>query len=153
MSSKLFLPLIIVLGCAAPASAQQYSDEAALAGWIDGPATAQTAVYSPSPSRRTSSGNQGLAMAVSSAPMKGTHSAPGNFALRQLGKNSLPPTRLNRFAAQGGEAVFGGETDDSGWPRFYSFTNEHRLERAMEYNPDLTTNHKGGAPSAWDYPQ
>lgn len=113
-------------------------------GWYDGPAGVS---HMSAPTR---SANLGLPVVSSSCPTKGSYAAPGNFALRQMGKKTLPPTRLNSFVRQGGEAVFGDE--GIGLPPFQSFTEEHRIERAMERNPDLTTGHKMDGPSAWDFP-
>lgn len=88
----------------------------------------------------------------SSAPLKGTYNAPGNLALRQLGRNSLPPTRLTGFVKDGGNAVFGDEGELL--PPFLKFEPKHRIERAIEKrSPDLTTNHRISTPSAWDFPE
>jgi hypothetical protein len=102
--------------------------------------------------KTTNQGDQlGLPGTVTSAPVKGGGNCPGNFALKQLGKNTLPPTKLNSLVKDGGEAVFGG--DGVLLPRYFTFDESHRMERAMEKNPDLTTNHKIGSPSAWDFPK
>lgn len=104
-------------------------------------------------SRRTGTNAVGgLKSTSSSRPVAGGGKAPGNLALKQFnGKQTLPPTRLNSFVRQGGDAVFGGDGDYL--PRFNTFTPDHRIERAMEQNPNLTTNHKIGSPSAWDFPE
>ncbi len=147
--SKLFLVMLVSLVTAGPVAAQDAlssrADTGTTGGWSDG-----TAGNDNGPSSNTRTGNPGLPMVSSSSPLKGGYAAPGNFALRQLGKNSLPPTRLNSFVRQGGEAVFGDE--GIFLPPFDSFTEEHRIERAMERNPDLTTNHRISGPSAWDFP-
>lgn len=98
------------------------------------------------------SGNQsvGLPTVSSGRPGNGGR-APGNLALKQLGKSTLPPTRLNSFVRQGGEDVYGG--DGPLLPCFNKFTKERRIECGMKENPDLTTNHKISKPSAWDFPE
>lgn len=93
----------------------------------------------------------GLPGTVTSAPVNGGGNCPGNLALKQLGKNTLPPTKLNNLVRQGGESVYGG--DGVLLPKYFTFDTSHRMERGMEQNPDLTTNHKIGSPSAWDFPQ
>lgn len=148
--SKLLVVMLVSLVSVAPVAAQDASysqaDTGAMGGWSDGP----TAGNSYGPSRPTGNGNLGLPAVSSGSPLKGGYAAPGNFALRQMGRNTLPPTRLNSFVRQGGEAVFGDE--GYGLPPFNSFTEEHRIERAMERNPELTTNHRMAGPSAWDFP-
>jgi hypothetical protein len=99
----------------------------------------------------TTNRNRGLQSVSTSAPQRRGGSAPGNLALKQLGKSTLPPTKLNKLVRLGGESVFGG--DGPVLPTYDKFTPEHRLERAMEQNPDLTTGHKLNSPSAWDIPE
>ncbi|MBY0551651.1 MAG: hypothetical protein K2W95_30490 [Candidatus Obscuribacterales bacterium] len=90
--------------------------------------------------------------AASSAPVRGTMFAPGNLALRQMAKSTLPPTRLEGFVHNSGksEAIYGDE--GIYLPPFDSFTADHRIEAGIN-SPDLTTGHKSNAPSAWDFPQ
>lgn len=90
--------------------------------------------------------------AASSAPVRGTMFAPGNLALRQMGKSTLPPTRLEGFVHNSGnsENIYGDE--GVYLPPFDSFTADHRIEAGIN-SPDLTTGHKSNAPSAWDFPQ
>jgi hypothetical protein len=96
--------------------------------------------------------NKGLRETLNSGPQKNSRQVPGNFALKQLvGKKELPPTRLEGFVKLGGEAVFGDE--GVFLPQQKCFEEKNRIERAMEYNPDLTTGHNIQAPSAWDFPQ
>ena len=56
---------------------------------------------------------QGLALSrtVSGMPAAGTHHAPSSLALRAVGKSHLPPTRLESFVANSGnaEAIYGME--------------------------------------------
>lgn len=94
----------------------------------------------------------GSSGAASSAPIKGTMFAPGNLALRQMGKMTLPPTRLEGFVKASGknDAIYGGEGEYL--PKFESFTEEHRIGTGIT-SPYLTTGHKSALPSSWDYPE
>ena len=66
---------------------------------------------------------------------------------------ALPPTTLDSFVAQSGnnDAIYGDEGED-GPPPYESFTAEHRIERGIT-SGGLTTGHRSGLPSSWDYPQ
>lgn len=94
----------------------------------------------------------GLPQASSSSPMAGGGSAPGNLALKQLGKKSLPPTRLESFVQNSGRNpnIYG----DEGvlLPPLFTFQQSNRIESGMNM-PDLTTKHRMNGPSAWDFPQ
>lgn len=94
----------------------------------------------------------GSSGAASSAPIKGTMIAPGNLALRQMGKHTLPPTRLEGFVRNSGlnDAIYGG--DDIALPKYFGFTEEHRIGAGI-HAPDLTTHHASALPSSWDYPE
>ncbi|MBX9723131.1 MAG: hypothetical protein K2X81_17140 [Candidatus Obscuribacterales bacterium] len=103
------------------------------------------------------SGPWGQSGAVTSAPFAGTNIAPGNMALRQVGRVTLPPTQLTSFVKDSGmnDAIYGDEgTDDK--PPVDNFTEEHRIEAGMGMNVGLTTGHKCSTidcPPAWGYPQ
>lgn len=98
-------------------------------------------------------GPGGSSGAASSAPFAGTYTAPGNFALKQMGRNTLPPTRLESFVRNSGynDAIYGDEGED-GLPPYFGFDGGHTIESGMNA-PELTTGHKSDAPSAWGYPQ
>ncbi|MBY0547464.1 MAG: hypothetical protein K2W95_09245 [Candidatus Obscuribacterales bacterium] len=133
-----------------PVFAQGRADTGAYGGWSNG----ETAGNYYGDAGNTYNQNIGLSPASSGNPLA-NGSSPGNLALRQLGKRTLPPTRLSGFVKAGGDAVFGGdrpllpfsENRDKG------FTTENHLENAMLQCPDLTTNHRISSPSAWDFPQ
>ena len=99
------------------------------------------------------SGPGGSSGAASSAPFAGTYTAPGNFALKNMGRNTLPPTRLESFVRNSGmnDAIYGDE-GENGLPPYFGFSEGHRIERGINA-PELTTGHKSDAPSAWGYPQ
>jgi hypothetical protein len=102
----------------------------------------------------SAAGPGGESGAATSAPYQGTYAAPGNFALRQAGRNTLPPTNLDSFVWQAGghrEHIYGDEGTD-GPPPYNCFNYVHHIEIGIN-NPGLTTNHKSDAPMAWDYPQ
>jgi hypothetical protein len=96
----------------------------------------------------------GQSGAATGAPFAGTFAAPANMALRQIGRGTLPPTRLTSFIQDSGmsEAIYGDEGTD-GPPPFEGFDESHRIERGMVTSGELTTGHKSDAPSAWGYPQ
>jgi hypothetical protein len=148
MSPKLLVIVMIGIASSTPVAAQDAFYSQADTGVAN--RSSQTSGGSRGSSARTRTTAR-LPGVTSGAPLRGGSAAPGNFALRQLGRNTLPPTRLNSFVNQGRDAVFGDEGRD-GLPPYFSFTEEHRIERAMEHNPELTTNHHFGSPSAWDFP-
>lgn len=87
-------------------------------------------------------------------PIPGTFIAPTNLALRNEGKFVLPITNLDSFVAQSGydDLIYGDEGVDD-IPPYFSFTEEHRIERGIERsNPGLTTGHRSDAPDAWGWP-
>lgn len=98
-------------------------------------------------------GPGGQSGAPTSAPFQGTYAAPGNFALRQIGRGTLPPTRLESFVRMSGmsDAIYGDEGAD-GLPPYFGFDQSHRIERGLG-GTGLTTGHKSDAPEAWGYPQ
>lgn len=98
-------------------------------------------------------GPLGQSGAPTSAPFQGTYAAPGNFALRQIGRGTLPPTQLTSLVRDSGmnDAIYGDEGTD-GPPPYYGFDESHRIERGMG-GSGLTTGHKSDAPEAWGYPQ
>lgn len=98
------------------------------------------------------SGPGGSSGAASSAPFAGTFTAPGNFALKNMGRSTLPPTRLESFVRNSGmnDAIYGDE-GESGLPPYFGFGEGHRIERGIN-SPELSTGHKSDAPSAWGYP-
>lgn len=100
-----------------------------------------------------STGNQnlGLPEVASGAPLMRGGPAPGNLALKQLGKKTLPPTRLTGFVKRGGDAVFGGDRELL--PEYFTFQQFNRIEQSMQQMPDLTTKHRINSPSAWDFPR
>lgn len=89
-------------------------------------------------------------------PIAGTYIAPTNLALRNEGKFLLPRTNLDSFVKQAdwagvADQIYGGDTEEL--PYYFSFTEEHRIERGIERtNPELTTGHPSDAPSAWGWP-
>lgn len=133
-----------------PVFAQGRADTGAYGGWSNGETTGS--YYGQAGHTRDQ--NLGLSAASSSSPQR-NGSAPGNLALRQLGKRTLPPTRLSGFVRAGGDAVFGGDrpllpfSED----RDKGFTVENHLENSMNQFPDLTTNHRIDSPGEWDFPQ
>lgn len=98
-------------------------------------------------------GPGGISGASTSAPFVGTFTAPGNMALKQIGRKTLPPTRLESFVRNSGfnDRIYGDEGED-GLPPYFGFDSSHRIERGINM-PELTTGHKSDAPSAWGYPQ
>lgn len=92
--------------------------------------------------------------AVSSAPYQGTYTAPGNLALMQMRRSTLPPTRLSSFVRDSGmnDAIYGDE-GACGLPPYFGFHDGHRIERGLSGSGGLTTGHRSDAPSAWGYPQ
>ncbi len=150
MWSKLALAmLIIAAGSIAPVMAQDALDSTADTGQTGGFDNGPTEGNFYGGSGSTGNQNLGLPQTSTGAPLK-NGSAPGNLALMQMGKKTLPPTRLSGFVRPGGDAVFGG--DDIYLPRFFGFTEDHRIEQSMQQMPDLTTKHKMNGPSAWDFP-
>ncbi len=148
---SLFVALLIA-SASSPALAQSALDSTAatgeLGGWSNGPTNGNFNGGSGSTGKQGD--RLGLQATSSSSPMKGGGNAPGNLALKQLGGSSLPPTKLSGFVKQGGDAVFGG--DGELLPKYFTFTQDHRIEQAMQQNPKLTTNHRISSPSAWDFP-
>lgn len=124
------------------------ADTGAYGGWDNGP----TAGNWNGDSGNTGTQFVGLPQASSSSPMAGGGSAPGNLALKQLGKKSLPPTRLEGFVMNSGknDAIYGG--DGVLLPKYFTFQMSNRIETGMNM-PDLTTKHRMNGPSAWDFPQ
>jgi hypothetical protein len=154
MWTKSFLLALIVAAVSTPALAQDAFNSTADTGKEGGFSNGKTKGNFNGGGQKTSKQNdKGLQLpgTTTSAPTKGGGSCPGNFALKQLGGSSLPPTKLNGLVKDGGEAVFGG--DGELLPKYFTFDESHRMERAMEKNPKLTTNHKLGSPSAWDFPE
>ncbi len=96
----------------------------------------------------------GQSGAATSAPIRGTMIAPGNLALRQMGKSTLPPTRLEGFVKASGknDDIYGDE--GIYLPKAEGFTEEHRIGAGI-HSPYLTTGHpsNGNLPSSWDYPE
>lgn len=132
-----------------PCFAQVCADTGAYGGWSSG----ATGGDFYGGAGKTADQNLGLPQAGSSSPRNGI--APGNLALKQLGRPDLPPTRLSGFVKQGGDAVFGGDRplcpfDEN---RDKGFTQEQHLENSMRNCTELTTNHRISSPSAWDFPQ
>lgn len=125
-------------------------------GWADW--TSTNGVGSPNgPDIRYGTTSQfagpgGSSGAASSAPFAGTYTAPANMALKNMGRNTLPPTRLESFVRNSGfnDAIYGDE-GENGLPPYFGFGEGHRIERGINA-PELTTGHKIDAPSAWGYP-
>lgn len=84
-------------------------------------------------------------------PLVGSNTAPGNLSLRNMGKRTLPPTRMESFVrgSSNAEASYGDE--GVFLPPFMGFTARHRIEAGMNW-PDLTTGHRANVDSAWDFP-
>ena len=150
MTFRLLLSFCLAMSITLPVFAQGTADTGAMGGWSNG----ETIGSNYGGADHTGNQNIGLIPVSSGSPLS-NGSAPGNLALRQLGKNTLPPTRLSGFVKRGGDRVFGGdrpllpfeEDPDKG------FTTENHLENSMLQFPDLTTNHRINSPSAWDFPQ
>lgn len=90
---------------------------------------------------------------VSSAPRRGEYDAPGNLALRQMGWNKLPKTRLDSFVRNAGaqaETIYGNE-GTNGPPPFKGFDTSHRINAGIldDRAQGLTTKHGWYAPNAW----
>ena len=98
-------------------------------------------------------GPGGQSGAATAAPFQGTFAAPGSFALRQMGRGTLPPTQLTSLVRDSGmsDAIYGDEGTD-GPPPYFGFDESHRFERGLG-GSGLTTGHKSDAPEAWGYPQ
>lgn len=127
--------------------------ELAPQGWADytntqGAASPNGPLLYGTPS--TASGPNGQSGAASSSPFQGTYAAPGNFALRNEGRQTLPPTRLTSIIRDGGmnDHAYGDE-GTSGPPPYSSFTTIEGTGGVSS----LTTGHPSDAPSAWGYPQ
>lgn len=153
MWNKSFLAVALLTAIAgSPALAQSAlnstADTGAYGGWDNGPTEGNWNGDSGS----TGPQFVGLPQASSSSPMSGGGSAPGNIALKQLGKKSLPPTRLEGFVMNSGknDAIYGG--DGVLLPKYFTFQQFNRIESGMNM-PDLTTKHRISGPSAWDFPQ
>lgn len=151
MWMKSLFAALLIASVSAPALAQSALDSTAatgqMGGWDNGPTNGN--FFGGSGSTSNQGDRLGLMQTSSSSPGK-NGSAPGNLALKQLGGSKLPPTRLSGFVKAGGDAVFGG--DGELLPKYFTFTQDHRIEQAMQQSPKLTTNHKIGGPSAWDFP-
>jgi hypothetical protein len=95
-------------------------------------------------------GPWGQSGAPTSAPFQGTFVAPANFALRQVGRLTLPPTQLDSFVQNSGynPMIYGDEGTDGPPP----FDNFLYINDGIN-SSGLTTGHPSGAPSAWGYPQ
>jgi hypothetical protein len=93
------------------------------------------------------SGPSGQSGAATSAPFQGTYAAPANFALRNEGRMTLPPTQLTSIVRDSGmnDQVFGDEGTD-GPPPYDDFSY-------LINGVSATTGHQSDAPSAWGYPQ
>lgn len=97
-------------------------------------------------------GSGGQSGAATSAPMRGSYRAPGNFTLKwqtRFGQN-LPPTRLDSFVKESGYAddIYGDEGTDGPPP----LNNFRYIESGIK-SDGLTTDHRSQLPSAWGTPQ
>lgn len=152
MWAKTLFAAAILITLSGPALAQSALDSTAdtgkLGGWDNGPTDGNFF----GGARDTGKQNEslGLRPTSSSSPMKGGGSAPGNIALMQMGKKSLPPTKLTGFVNRAPQSF--DDEGKNGPPPENSFTQGFRIERAMDSMPDLTTKHRIGGPSAWDFP-
>lgn len=152
MWTKTIYALVLATLVSGPAMAQNALDSTAstgaYGGWDNGP----TQGNFEGPSGPTGPQFVGLPQASSSSPFAGGGSAPGNFALKQLGKKSLPPTRLESFVENSGRnpSIYGDE--GVYLPPIFTFQQSNRIESGMNM-PDLTTKHRMNGPSAWDFPQ
>ena len=97
-------------------------------------------------------GPGGQSGAATAAPFQGTYAAPGSYALRQIGRGTLPPTQLTSLVQDSGmsDAIYGDEGTD-GIPPYFGFDESHRIINGLPGT--LTTGHQSDAPSAWGYPQ
>ena len=94
-------------------------------------------------------GPNGQSGAVTSAPFQGTYAAPGNFALRQQGRMTLPPTELTSIVKDSGYSFSTyGDEGTNGPPPLSDFTT---IDGGL--SGGMTTGHPSDAPSAWGYPQ
>ena len=148
LSAALLLTFVLQAPAPAQNAMNSTADTGAYGGWSNGP----TAGNFEGDSGFTGPQSIGLPQAASSCPMPGGGSAPGNLALKQMGKKTLPPTRLESFVKNSGksEAIYGDE--GVYLPPFFTFTQDHRIESGMNM-PDITTKHRIEGPSAWDFPQ
>lgn len=100
-----------------------------------------------------------LDSANSSAPFLNSYKAPGNFALRQQNKSSLPPTVLDSFVLESDlDPHIYGDEGYMGPPPYEGFPENFRIEWGIQKhgptNVDLTTGHRDyNLPDAWGYPQ
>lgn len=94
-------------------------------------------------------GPGGSSGAPTSAPFQGTFTAPGNFALRQQGRKTLPPTQLTSIIRDSGysDTTYGDE-GTCGPPPYSNFTT---IDGGL--SGGMSTGHRSDAPSAWGYPQ
>lgn len=70
------------------------------------------------------------------------------------GGRRLPVTTLDSFvrnSAGSADQIYGDESTD-GPPPFFTFTEEHRIERGI-HSANLTTGHRSELPEAWGWPQ
>ncbi len=151
-AKSLFATALLVTTMAGPAFAQSALDSTAatgqMGGWSNGSTNGN--FFGGAGSTGKQGDKLGLQPTSSSSPMKGGGNAPGNLALKQMGKNSLPPTKLTGFVNRAPQSF--DDEGKNGPPPENSFTDGFRIERAMDSMPDLTTKHRIGGPSAWDFP-
>ena len=94
-------------------------------------------------------GPGGQSGAATSAPFQGTYAAPGNFALRQQGRSTLPPTELTSIIRDSGMSFSTyGDEGTNGPPPLSDFTT---IDGGL--SGGMTTGHPSDAPSAWGTPQ
>jgi hypothetical protein len=90
-----------------------------------------------------------LAQTSSSMPYGRSKVAPANLALRAVGKNVLPPTRLTSFIAESGmdDDIYGHEGDIKN-------TSYSPISSGFDPQTDagLTTGHPSDAPSVYAFP-
>lgn len=157
MSLQITLAVLLVMLLNVPAQASSASDSRAATGNRSNTNRKLTRGNWYGGARSTGTQGNGLRLSPSSSssPQAGGGSAPGNIALMQQGKGTLPPTRLEGFVKNSGmsDAIYGDEMDPKTLvSKYYSFDQSHRIETGMNA-PDLTTNHRISGPSAWDFPK
>lgn len=156
MWTKSLLIAAIIASVSSPVLAQDAFNSTANTGKRGGFSNGRTDGNFNGNAQKTSKQNdKGLQLkgTTTSAPTRGGGggSCPGNFALKQLGGSSLPPTKLSGFVMDAPQSFNDEGKQDK--PPENTFTEGFRIERAMEKHPKLTTNHKIGSPSAWDFPE
>lgn len=137
--------VLLLVGLAVP---QSVGAEEEVNPWSDFAVTAVVSGSAPTPVATRVNRQPALARTTSSMPAPRTHYAPTNMALKAVGRNYLPPTRLTSFIAESGEAedIYGHEGD---------VKNEKYSPIASGFDlgtqEGLTTGHQSDAPSGWAY--